>query len=115
MQQIFLHGLGQTGRSWSETVEKLQAAEDCLCPDLAEILRGNCATYQNLYEAVSEICDQSMESIDLCGLSLGGVLALHYAIEHPRKIHSLVLIAPQYKMPKTLLRIQNMFFGFAKP
>ena len=110
MQQIFLHGLGQTGESWGKTVEKLQTAEHVICPDLAKILQGNCATYQNLYEAVSEICEQSAEPINLCGLSLGGVLALHYTIEHPEKIHSLVLIAPQYKMPKNILRVQNALF-----
>ena len=48
--------------------------------------------------------------LDLCGLSLGGVLALHYAIDHPQKVRSLVLIAAQYRMPKALLRFQNIVF-----
>ena len=42
----------------------------------------------------------------MCGLSLGGILALQYAIEHPEHIHALALIGTQYTMPKTLLRIQ---------
>ena len=46
----------------------------------------------------------------LCGLSLGAVLALDYAIRRPEKIAGLVLIAPQYKMPRTLLRLQNFLF-----
>ncbi len=50
--------------------------------------------------------------MDLCGLSLGGVLALQYTIEHPEKVNSLVLIAAQYKMPAKLLKPQNSFFRF---
>lgn len=112
MQRVFLHGLGQTGKSWSGTVGKLRAAGPCICPDLAKILRGQEAAYQNLYEAVSAVCDQTDGKIDLCGLSLGGVLALNYAIERPKKVNSLALIAPQYKMPEKTLRVQNFVFRF---
>lgn len=58
------------------------------------------------------MCDSFDAKIDLCGLSLGGVLALNYACEHPEKVNSLVLIAAQYKMPKGLLHIQNILFRF---
>ena len=44
--------------------------------------------------------------------SLGAVLALNYAIDHPDKVKALVLIAAQYKMPKKLLKFQNMLFRF---
>lgn len=42
--------------------------------------------------------------------SLGAVLTLNYAIDHPDKVKALVLIAAQYKMPKKLLKVQNMLF-----
>lgn len=58
------------------------------------------------------MCDEIEEDLCLCGLSLGGVLALNYAIEHPGKIKVLVLIATQYKMPKILLKAQNTIFRF---
>lgn len=38
------------------------------------------------------------------------MLSLHYAVEHPERVGSLVLIAPQYKMPKRLLQVQNTLF-----
>lgn len=41
-----------------------------------------------------------------------GVLALNYAIQCPKKVRSLVLIATQYKMPKKLLKFQNLLFRF---
>lgn len=112
MKQIYLHGLGQNLDSWSKVIEQLEAAEHSMCPDLSELVQGQDTTYQNLYAAFSAMCDEIEEDICLCGLSLGGVLALNYAIEHPEKIKGLVLIATQYKMPKKLLRVQNAIFRF---
>lgn len=48
----------------------------------------------------------------MCGLSLGAVLALNYAIVFPQRVKSLILIAPQYNMPKFLLKVQNVLFKF---
>lgn len=110
MKQIFVHGLGQTPESWEKTIELLGNNEDIICPDLSKLVRGNDVNYANLYKVFSEICDQSDEPVDICGLSLGGVMALNYAIDHPDKIRSLVLIATQYKMPKKLLKFQNAIF-----
>ena len=104
--------MGQTPASWEKTISYLENDKQILCPDLAEIIGGREVTYQNLYEAFSEVCDEIDGPIDLCGLSLGGVLALSYAVNHPKKINSLVLIAAQYKMPKKLLRFQNALFRF---
>lgn len=112
MKQIFLHGLGQNPDSWSKVIEQLETAEHIMCPDLSELVQSQDTTYQNLYAAFSAMCDEIEEDICLCGLSLGGVLALNYAIEHPEKIKVLVLIATQYKMPKKLLRVQNAIFRF---
>ena len=112
MKQIYLHGLGQNPDSWSKVIEQLETAEHSVCPDLSELVQGQDTTYQNLYAAFSAMCDEIEEDLCLCGLSLGGVLALNYAIEHPEKIKGLVLIATQYKMPKKLLRVQNAIFRF---
>lgn len=40
----------------------------------------------------------------------GGVIALQYAMEHPDRVNSLILIAAQYEMPKRLLAVQNIIF-----
>ncbi len=109
MKQIYIHGLGQTPESWDETIRKL-ALQNSICPDLGEMIRGKEVTYPNLYAAFSDLCDRADGKVDLCGLSLGSVLALHYATEHPDRVNSLVLIAAQYKMPRMLLRFQNLFF-----
>lgn len=110
MRQIYLHGLGQTPDSWEKTIARLGTAGCSLCPDLAQLVQGQEAVYPNLYGAVSRVCDEWDEKVDLCGVSLGGVLALDYAIRRPEKVHSLVLIAAQYKMPEKLLKLQNALF-----
>lgn len=112
MKRVYLHGLGQTSVSWEKTILHLNSAEFCVCPDLVEMIQGKDAVYENLYKEFSDFCDKLDDKIDICGLSLGGILALNYTIDHPEKINSLVLIAAQYKMPKRLLQIQNILFKF---
>lgn len=110
MKQIYVHGLGQTPAAWKETLSGIRDGDGIVCPDLAELSRGKEISYQNLYRAFSQLCDKTEGALCLCGLSLGAVLCLNYAIDHPKKVHSLALIAVQYKMPKRLLQFQNMLF-----
>ncbi|MGN0662966.1 MAG: alpha/beta fold hydrolase [Faecalibacterium sp.] len=112
MKYLYLHGLGQNADSWNKVTGATEMLENSVCLDLAEMVKGKAATYPALYAAVSERCGAEKEDIVLCGLSLGGVLALNYAIDHPQKVKALVLIAAQYKMPKRLLKLQNALFRF---
>lgn len=113
MRPVFLHGLGQTPASWDKTVACLGLENRADCLDLCSRMSGGEAAYQNLYAAFSLHCDGTDGALDLCGLSLGGVMALNYAIDRPQKVRSLVLIAAQYQTPKKLLRFQNLIFRFA--
>lgn len=65
-----------------------------------------------MYAAFCDYCGDFSQSLNLCGLSLGAVLALNYAIDFPQRVNSLILIAPQYDMPKFLLKVQNLLFRF---
>ena len=112
MKHIFIHGLGQSASAWDKTISSMTKSYDIECPDLSELLRDKESTYENLYCAFSEYCDNLRVPLHLCGLSLGGVLALHYALRNPTNVHSLILIGAQYKMPKMLLKIQNFVFRF---
>jgi len=110
MKNILIHGLGQTPSSWERTIAAMTNQEDCLCLDLTQLLHGKEAIYANLYKVFSAYCAELQKPVNLCGLSLGGVLALQYTIKNPEKVNSLVLIGTQYVMPKRLLKFQNMVF-----
>ncbi len=110
MNKIFLHGLGQTNDDWKETIETLEDGKDILCPNLSDWLYGREASYLSLYRALEAYISRQNAPVHFCGLSLGGVLALQYAIEYPQKVASLVLIGTQYVMPKRLLQFQNVIF-----
>lgn len=112
MKHILIHGLGQDASSWNETISYMMDKDNIICPELSLFLKEKEASYSNLYKAFSEYCDNISGQLNLCGLSLGAVLALNYVIDNPKKVNSLVLIAGQYEMPKTLLKLQNILFKF---
>lgn len=112
MKYLYLHGLGQNADSWNKVTVATEVLDHSICLDLAEMVKGKAATYSTLYSAFSEMCDAEKEDLIFCGLSLGGVLALNYAIDYPQKVKALVLIAAQYKMPARLLKVQNALFRF---
>ena len=99
MKYLYLHGLGQKPDSWNRVIKETKVSESSVNLSLAGMLKGKAVTYKELYSAFSGECDRENEEIVLCGLSLGAVLALNYAIDHPDKVKALVLIAAQYKMP----------------
>ncbi|MBS5316113.1 MAG: alpha/beta fold hydrolase [Clostridiales bacterium] len=110
MKNILLHGLGQTSSSWNNTVASMENKLDILCPNLFDLLQDKEVSYANLYQVFSEYCTGLSEPFNICGLSLGGILALEYVIKNPTKVNSLVLIGTQYTMPKGLLKFQNIVF-----
>ena len=112
MKKIFIHGSGHKGTSWSETISYMKDNKDILCPDLSSILDGKEASYYNLYSAFSEYCNKIDGKINLCGISLGGILALNYTLDFPDKVQSLVLIGTPHKVPRIMFSIQNVIFKF---
>lgn len=110
MKYIFLHGLGQDASSWNKAASYMGEKENIVCPDLTEILQGREVTYANLYGAFSKYCTEYSEPLCICGLSLGGILAMQYSIENPERVKKVVLTGTQYVMPQRLLQFQNAIF-----
>lgn len=110
MNYILLHGLGQTSSSWDETIQTLNEDWNIFCPGLSDWILGKQPCYDTLYKIFENYCEQFDDTLCLVGLSLGGILAMQYSIEHPEKVKSLVLIGTRYKMPKRLLKLQNVLF-----
>ena len=109
MPIVFLHGLGQKPEDWNPVVNRLAKGSQALCPNLYALERDG-EDYPALYGAFEQYCDGLEGLLDLCGLSLGGVLALQYAAEHPERVSSLALIGARASMPSGLLAIQSLMF-----
>ena len=110
--KILVHGSGHKAESWDKTLSHMQNNRDIMCPSLTSILEGKEASYENLYASFANYCGRVDGQIHLCGLSLGGILALNYALDFPEKVKTLVLIGTPHKMPKVMFGIQNIIFRF---
>ncbi|KAA9297545.1 alpha/beta fold hydrolase [Aerococcus tenax] len=111
MDNVLIHGLGQDSKSWADVKEHLKEENwTTYVPNLFELLNNGPYTYQNLYNQFESHINNYPGKVNLCGLSLGGLLALDYAKNYPNKVNSLILIGVPYKIPKLLMDIQAMVF-----
>lgn len=114
MQNIFIHGLGQTKHSWSQVIDGLESNNiyNNNYPDLKELssAKNIDITFYNLYDIFCDYCNAFPSQLNLCGISLGGMLALKYTIDYPQKVNSLILVGVQYKIPKVLFGLQSIVF-----
>ena len=100
MTTVFIHGLGQGPESWDPVTAALGGADGSLRPDLSRLLaEGGSPSYPALYRAFSGWCRPLPEPLALCGLSLGAVLALHYALDHPERAGPWPSSPPSTKCP----------------
>lgn len=111
MKNILLHGLGQNNNSWNKTIEYLKEDKiETISPNLYEITRTDSKDYKKMYNAFSQFCNNQKEKLNLCGLSLGGILILDYVKDHPENVNSIILIGTPYKILKTLFKLQSVIF-----
>jgi len=97
---VLLHGLGSTATAFGPLLTRmLPEAGRLVAPDLpghgfSETPSGR-LTPERLFSAVSELLDGLVsEPMILVGSSLGGALALRYAVERPGRLVALALISP---------------------
>jgi abhydrolase domain-containing protein 6 len=97
---IFIHGLGSSAQSWWILGKMLANKRRIIIPDLFHMSGFSEANNpvmdfsqhsKSLVEFIESITN---ESVDVCGLSLGGWLALHIACSKPTMINKLILLNP---------------------
>lgn len=113
MKHILIHGLGQDDQSWNPIKTLLNEKNmEVVCPNLFQMTSQDGMDYKTIYQAFRQFCNCQEGKVDLCGLSLGGILALDYVSEYPEKVNSIILIGTPYEIPKHLFQIQTMIFRF---
>ena len=109
MKLVLLHGLGQTAASWEETIANLPNDWHIHTPILFR--NEGLLTYDQLYDAFVQESESYSEPFHLCGVSLGAIIACQYAVEHPSKVKSLIVIGVQLKPSTFLLKLQKFIFN----
>ncbi len=96
---VLVHGLGSSATSFFQMMRLMKRETKLLiAPDLSghgwSDLPKNIDP-EAIYDDLCEFLDARLEEpFVLFGNSLGGGLAIRYAIEHPEKVHSLILSSP---------------------
>ena len=108
MKAVLLHGLGQTARDWRAVMDRIPALEmECL--ELSSLAEDG-AVYSDLLAGLERRCAELPAPFCLCGLSLGAMLALDYAVRHGERVALLILIGAQVRVPTRLVDFQNLVF-----
>lgn len=111
MKNILIHGLGQNETSWNMCKAELEKNSMGIeTPNLYSMIKTERTVYDVLLQRFTEYCNEFDERLNLCGLSLGGILALDYAKKFPEKINSIILIGVPYTIPKFLFKLQGVIF-----
>ncbi len=94
---LFLHGLGANCESWQDQIDAFKEDYRLIIPDL----RGHGQTplgretfsfeqcADDLYELLEDLF---IDQVDLCGFSMGGMVAFEFAVKYPEKVRSFCVI-----------------------
>ena len=82
-ENCFLHGLGQTAQDWKEVVQQLSIS-DVDCPELFSSAEDE-ISYSQILGDLEQRYSEVKEPLRICGLSLGALLAIDFAIRHEEK------------------------------
>ena len=104
---VLLHGLGTGPSGWQPQVEAFSPSREVVTPALRLDMSFDLAS-----EAQRLLADASPgNQIDLCGLSLGSLVALRAAVDAPERIHRLAVSAGFASLPRSLSLLQLALGG----
>lgn len=115
---VLIHGLAASNYDWKYlTPELIDIGYQVIAPDLTGHGNSNkpqdpaCYTFSVLYQHFVECVETYSRNgnLTLVGHSMGGLIALNYAIQNPGSIGKLILIDPYFdqKQLNSILRIVN--------
>lgn len=92
---MLLHGLFGSGNNWGTIAKHFAQHYQVLCVDLrnhGKSPHSASQSYANMAEDLLELCDAlCLEDIHLLGHSLGGKVAMQFAVQHPERVDKLIV------------------------
>ena len=89
---VLLHGWGMHGGVWGDAVAQLAQSFTVHTVDLPGCGRSPALATTNLDTLVCALSEHFGKPVSVCGWSLGGQVALHWALQ-PAKINKLIVVA----------------------
>lgn len=94
---VLLHGLGANGESWQlQTPFFAQAGYRIIAPDLRSFGKSPYPGHTSIAEMAQDVCELlehlKIARAHILGISLGGTVALQFALDYPDRVQKLVLV-----------------------
>lgn len=95
---LWLQGLGADHRAWSAQLARFATEYRCIAPDSRDVGRSSPARAAYTLADVATDAAELLRALDaapahVVGLSLGGAVAQHLALDHPDVVRSLCLVS----------------------
>ncbi|TCP56591.1 pimeloyl-ACP methyl ester carboxylesterase [Tamaricihabitans halophyticus] len=107
---VFLHGLGATPASWDAQLASLPGGYRGFAPSITGLADTEPADFTFARAATgvrAELDRRGIERAHLCGLSLGAMVSVRFAIDYPDRVATLVLSGGQVRPSPVLMAAQS--------
>lgn len=116
---VLLHGFGVDQSMWSKQVKSLAKYFQVITYDLRGFGQSSLPTgpYRHCDDLAALLKYLQIDKAQVVGLSMGGLVALNFAICHPQMTHSVVSAAPimaGFKGAGSFIAARNEIWGNAK-
>ncbi len=96
---LFIHGLASYIPAWSKNIPELKKHFHCIAIDLPGYGKSNSGVHSgnmNYYvEIISQFINElKLSNVSLVGHSMGGQIVLSFALNYPKQVNRLILVAP---------------------
>ncbi len=107
---VLLHGSGQRPPVWQDVVTDLGADRPMLAPWLKGLKPGSPAGFDMATAAASVSMELELRGAppaDVCGLNVGGLVALRLAVAHPERVRRVAVVSGFVVPPRAALKVQR--------
>ncbi|HVA53599.1 MAG TPA: alpha/beta hydrolase [Acidimicrobiales bacterium] len=110
---VFVHGLGTGSQAWAPQVTHFGERYQVVTPDLPGFgdTEGEFSFASAENHLATVVDELGSDDVVLVGLSLGALVALHYALRFPDRVKGLVLVAGFASLPEELRNQQAAMIG----